>query len=89
MSNEFSELALSRGVDVIFGEVVPNFDVLVNPVSTKEDSTVRCEKVENTKENGDDCDLVPPVNGDSTDQNMSSPNKGKAVVVQQKYGASM
>ena len=41
MSNEFSELAYSSGMDVIFGEVVPNFELLVNPVSNTEDSTVR------------------------------------------------
>ena len=89
MNNESSGFECSSGMDVIFGEAVPRFDVLIDPISNKEDSTLRPEKIDVEKENGDSRDLVPPINGDGTDQNIQSPNKGKAVVVQQKYGASM
>ena len=89
MNNESSGFEYSSGMDVIFGEAVPRFDMLIDPVSNKEDSTLRPEIIETNKENGDSCDLVPPVNGDSADQNIQSHDKGKAVVVQQKYGASM
>ena len=89
MNNESSGFECSSGMDVIFGEAVPRFDMLIDPVSNKEDSTLRPEIIEIKNENGDSCDLVPPVIGDSTDQNIQSPDKGKTVVVQQKYGASM
>ena len=89
MNNESSGFEYNRGMDVIFGEAVPRFDVLIDPVSNKEDSTLHPEIIEIEKENGDSRDQEPPINGDSTDQNFQSHDKGKTVVVQQKYGASM